>query len=99
MKLSVGPLYLGRIDQNADRLFVVNMSSKFVSDLNCPGLPTAGVPIEERDDLQTLRRIEQRVLWLSTQIIHHGNSIRPNPDGVKVGGHQASSASVVSLMT
>ncbi|WP_395307914.1 pyruvate dehydrogenase [Mycobacterium sp. AMU20-3851] len=46
-----------------------------------------------------LREIEQRVLWLSTAIIHYANRIRPNASGLKVGGHQASSASVVSIMT
>src|SRR4029078_5044411 len=51
------------------------------------------------DPTDTLREIEQRVLWLSTAIIHHANRIRPNPSGLKVGGHQASSASVVSIMT
>jgi pyruvate dehydrogenase E1 component len=45
-----------------------------------------------------LEHIQRRVLWLSTLMVHHANS-RPNPDGTKVGGHQASSASVVSLMT
>jgi pyruvate dehydrogenase E1 component len=39
------------------------------------------------------------VLWLSAWIIHHANHIRPKPDPLKVGGHQASSASVVTLMT
>jgi pyruvate dehydrogenase E1 component len=47
----------------------------------------------------TLREIEQRVLWLSTAIVHHANRVRPNPGGLKVGGHQASSASLVSIMT
>ncbi|WP_216892853.1 transketolase-like TK C-terminal-containing protein [Nocardia alni] len=50
-------------------------------------------------DLVALEVIEQRVLWLSTSIIHHANRIRPNPSGLKVGGHQASSASMVSIMT
>ena len=50
-------------------------------------------------DLETLKRVEQRVLWLATSIVHHANRVRPNPSGVKVGGHQASSASMVSLMT
>src|SRR5437660_9999461 len=45
-----------------------------------------------------LEQIQRRVLWLSTLMVHHANS-RPNPDGTKIGGHQASSASVVSLMT
>jgi pyruvate dehydrogenase complex dehydrogenase (E1) component len=49
--------------------------------------------------LEMLQAIERRVLWLSTYMIHHANKIRPNPDGLKVGGHQASSSSVVSLAT
>jgi len=47
----------------------------------------------------TLEEIERRILWLATSIIHHANKVRPNSDGVKVGGHQASSASLVSIMT
>jgi pyruvate dehydrogenase E1 component len=50
-------------------------------------------------DLDTLRAIERRVLWLSAAIVHHANRVRENRSGVKVGGHQASSASMVSLMT
>jgi len=49
--------------------------------------------------LELLNTIQQRVLWLATNIIHHANNVRPNPDGTKVGGHQASSASVVTIMT
>ena len=48
-------------------------------------------------DLDTMRMIERRVLWLATRIIDHANR-RGNTD-VKVGGHQASCASMVSLMT
>ncbi|WP_072801703.1 transketolase-like TK C-terminal-containing protein [Rhodococcoides yunnanense] len=47
----------------------------------------------------TLAEIERRVLWLSTSMIHHANRIRPNPSGLKVGGHQASCASIVTIMT
>ncbi|MFG1930789.1 pyruvate dehydrogenase [Mycobacterium sp. NPDC048908] len=46
-----------------------------------------------------LTEIERRVLWLSTAMIHHANRVRPNPSGLKVGGHQASSASMVTIMT
>lgn len=49
--------------------------------------------------LDTLRSIEDKVLWLATAIIHHANKVRPNETGVKVGGHQASSASMVTIMT
>jgi len=48
--------------------------------------------------LALLESIQKRVLWLSAHLVHHANT-RPNPDGTKVGGHQASSSSVVSLMT
>ncbi len=50
-------------------------------------------------DVQTLREVEQRVLWLATAIVDHANRVRPNPSGLKVGGHQASSASMVTVMT
>jgi hypothetical protein len=51
------------------------------------------------DHLATLEEIQRRVLWLSALIIHHANNVRPNPDRIKVGGHQASCASAVSIMT
>ena len=50
-------------------------------------------------DLKTLERIQDRVLWLSTRIVDYANNDRPNADGLKVGGHQASSASLVSVLT
>jgi pyruvate dehydrogenase E1 component len=46
-----------------------------------------------------LKTIEQRLLWLSHWMIHNANHIRTKADGIKVGGHQASSASMVSIMT
>lgn len=46
-----------------------------------------------------LKSIEQRLLWLSHWMIHNANHIRPKTDDIKVGGHQASSASIVSIMT
>lgn len=49
--------------------------------------------------LDTLATIEKRVLWLATSMIHHANRVRVTPSGIKVGGHQASSASIVTLMT
>ena len=50
-------------------------------------------------EFDDLRQIESRVLWLATAIVHYANRVRPNPSGLKVGGHQASSASMVTLMT
>ena len=49
--------------------------------------------------IEMLKALEQKVLWLSTWMIHHANHIRPNRDGLKVGGHQASSASLSTIMT
>jgi pyruvate dehydrogenase E1 component len=46
-----------------------------------------------------LKTVEQRLLWLSHWMIHHANHVRPKVDGIKTGGHQASSASMVSIMT
>ena len=48
---------------------------------------------------QVLEQIQDRVLWLSMNLVHHANNVRPNPDGTKVGGHQASTASIVTIMT
>jgi pyruvate dehydrogenase E1 component len=50
-------------------------------------------------DLQILAELERKVLWLASYTIHHANHVRDNADGLKVGGHQASSASVASIMT
>jgi pyruvate dehydrogenase E1 component len=50
-------------------------------------------------DFATLKNIERKLLWLSTLMIHHANNVRPNPDKTKVGGHQASAASSVSILT
>lgn len=49
--------------------------------------------------LRFLRELERKVLWLSAWTIHHANHIRPNRDGLKVGGHQASCASLATVMT
>jgi pyruvate dehydrogenase E1 component len=49
--------------------------------------------------LATLRAIEDRVLWLAASQVHDANRVRATASGVKVGGHQSSSASIVSIMT
>ena len=54
---------------------------------------------EAKDKIACLRALERKVLWLSTWMIHNANYVRLNRDGLKVGGHQASSASVATLMT
>ncbi|MET0844406.1 MAG: pyruvate dehydrogenase [Mycetocola sp.] len=62
-----------------------------------PTTPAALIESAERDI--ALQQIEKRVLWLATSIVHHANKVRPNTSGVKVGGHQASSASMTTIMT
>lgn len=49
--------------------------------------------------LDTLTALARKALWLSSWTIHHANHIRPNADGLKVGGHQASSASLATIMS
>ncbi len=49
--------------------------------------------------LEVLRELERKVLWLSSWTIHHANHLRPKRDGLKVGGHQASCSSVVTLLS
>ena len=50
------------------------------------------------DEIAILERIQRKVLWLATWMVHRANA-RPSADGTKVGGHQASSASAVGLLT
>jgi pyruvate dehydrogenase E1 component len=54
---------------------------------------------EEAQRTRVLHAIERKLLWLSSWMIHTANNIRPNRDGLKVGGHQASCASIISIMT
>ncbi|TQK28630.1 pyruvate dehydrogenase E1 component [Arthrobacter sp. SLBN-53] len=61
--------------------------------------PPASLQASGAVDREALVEIENRVLWLSTAMVHHANRVRPNPTGLKVGGHQASCASIVSIMT
>ncbi|HIF05458.1 MAG TPA: pyruvate dehydrogenase [Gemmatimonadetes bacterium] len=56
----------------------------------------------ERTDglsLETLDEVQRKVLWLAVSLVHHANKVRRVESGVKVGGHQASSASMVSIMS
>ena len=48
---------------------------------------------------ETLVQIQNRALWLAMQMVYHANKTRTGPDGVKVGGHMASSASIVTILT
>jgi pyruvate dehydrogenase E1 component len=49
------------------------------------------------DELAILRELERKVLWLASWTIHHANHLRESD--LKVGGHQASSASLATIMT
>lgn len=60
---------------------------------------TLGPALDEQTSLEVLDRVQSRVLWLATSMIHHANQVRDNQSGLKVGGHQASSASMTSIMT
>src|SRR4051812_27645585 len=62
-----------------------------------PPMTAAAAPTDRATDV--VAAVEKRVLWLATAIVHHANHVRPNPSGLKVGGHQASCASIVSIMT
>jgi pyruvate dehydrogenase E1 component len=55
--------------------------------------------IGRTNDLSTLTELERKTLWLASWMIHHANHVRENSDGLKVGGHQASSASLATIMT
>ena len=56
------------------------------------------MPIEPAR-LELLSALARKVLWLSSWTIHHANHLRPSADGLKVGGHQASSASLATIMS
>lgn len=55
--------------------------------------------LSRAERLSLLRALEKKILWLATWTIHNANHLRPNQDGLKVGGHQASCASLVTIMT
>ena len=66
--------------------------------MNVPTRPAAP-PITDARRTALLHQIEKKLLWLSAWMIHNANHLRANRDGLKVGGHQASCASVISIMT
>ncbi|OSC28542.1 pyruvate dehydrogenase [Mycobacterium vulneris] len=62
-------------------------------------MTTAQVDDHTTSTTEPLQRIAGHVRWLATAIVHHANHVRANPSGLKVGGHQSSSASMVEIMT
>ncbi len=67
--------------------------------MNAQGTKKASMKSISTSDLDTLKVLEEKVLWLASYMIHNANHLRPSRDGLKVGGHQASSASLVTIMT
>ena len=63
-------------------------------------MTTRAAPIvQPRDLIATLDTIDARLRWLSSWTIHNANHLRDSRDGLKVGGHQASCASISTIMT
>jgi pyruvate dehydrogenase E1 component len=62
-------------------------------------MSTATSAAIDSHELRILGELEKKVLWLASWTIHHANHVREDVDGLKVGGHQASSASLASIMT
>ena len=50
------------------------------------------------EDVIHLEMLEARLRWLSAWTIHNANHLRESRDGLKVGGHQASCASMTAIM-
>ena len=60
--------------------------------------PSVIIPQAVERRVEILQQLEKKLLWLSSWMIHNANHIRPNRDGLKVGGHQASCASAISIL-
>jgi pyruvate dehydrogenase E1 component len=57
-----------------------------------------GVPAASADSIAMIEQLDDRLRWLSAWMIHNANHLRPSRDGIKVGGHQASCASLSTIM-
>jgi pyruvate dehydrogenase E1 component len=66
--------------------------------MNAPLTTIAPAAVSDMRHLHILKQLERKLLWLSAWMIHNANHIRPNRDGLKVGGHQASCASSISIL-
>lgn len=64
-----------------------------------PAADTGAAYLANLDKLELLGLLDQKVQWLSAWTIHHANHVRPSRDGLKVGGHQASSASLAQVLS
>src|SRR3569832_1732256 len=59
---------------------------------------TAPNVIADTEKVRMLELLDARLRWLSAWIIHNANHLRESRDGLKVGGHQASCASMTAIM-
>jgi pyruvate dehydrogenase E1 component len=66
--------------------------------MDTPLATLASLAPADSSRVRILKQVEKKLLWLSSWMIHNANHVRPNRDGLKVGGHQASCASVISIM-
>ncbi len=85
---------LRRVNRDRRARFSTNRRTVETSAIAQPPLQTLTTA-----RLDALASIEQRVLWLAVRIVDYANRERPKNDKLKVGGHQSSSASMVTLMT
>ncbi|WP_296720326.1 transketolase [Erythrobacter sp.] len=67
--------------------------------MNAPSTDLANDPAPREEVVALLTQIEQRLRWLSSWTVHNANNLREKRDGLKVGGHQASCASITAIMT
>ncbi|MBP8697220.1 MAG: hypothetical protein KBH73_12265 [Syntrophobacterales bacterium] len=61
--------------------------------------PPRATPPLPPERVQALDAVQRRIVWLASRMIDYANHVRPNPEGTKIGGHQASSTSIVSILT
>jgi pyruvate dehydrogenase E1 component len=61
--------------------------------------PAAASASASASDIELLRQLESKANWLSCLTVHDANNVRPKRDGLKVGGHQSSSASLSTILT
>ena len=60
---------------------------------------TQAIERTDKSLIATLETLDSRLRWLSSWTIHNANHLRESRDGLKVGGHQASCASITAIMT
>lgn len=60
---------------------------------------SVGASGTRNDKVHALETLDGRLRWLSSWTVHNANHIRPKRDGLKVGGHQASCASMSTIMS